>query len=724
MPLATTRLPLCLALFVACGPAKDPGADDAQDTPGADSDGPEDSVGDSVDDSDVDSIDSVADPVGDSVGDSVEDSVGDSVDSDTVTDSVDTPAADTPVDTAPTPPTPFHGTTGGFVDVTAALWATGEYVLPPEDESDPLGIPGTGVPTFGDPDSDGVEELVIHGVRLATAPPNSTRLVAFEPDGAGGWVYDEPLTTQLIRRTRTAPGVIADLDDDGDDDIVRSSVYDGLLDLNTGGTLGPGEVITPIGSFIRGLRSPTLVDFDNDGWLDIINSAYACGQANPWRVFAVIRTGVARWEVMPDLIPDSHDGNAFSLLYGNFGGDDTLVFLGDACSTNFRHPGFYVADPRRADGYATWTAYDAVPADAWFRLFPDGWGQPLTRRQPMGGANFDFDGDGTLDLVISPSDSYLYMFRGNGTRMFTDASNTIPALLERGPVGDPKLPWGVAVIDVDRDGWHDMIVGRGDDARVYTQGVAYNGPYQPSAFWNHGGQGFEEGRDVLGLSAIQTETQTLWAGDYDHDGDRDVFVGGTGTFPRVLRNDVVAPGANLILRLHGTTSNHLAAGAIIHLQAPGLPAQQWRVGSENTTNALGDYDVFLAAGDANTVPSVQITWPAGWTQTLTDVPTGALQVIEEPPTITLSEADRHLPGDGLSELVVRVEPRADDGSLRAASVSVEVAGGAPITWTGPIVPDGLAWTRTMLAPVGPGSTVVEVQIDGVPLKVRPRVWWD
>jgi hypothetical protein len=34
------------------------------------------------------------------------------------------------------------------------------------------------------------------------------------------------------------------------------------------------------------------------------------------------------------------------------------------------------------------------------------------------------------------------------------------------------------------------------------------------------------------------------------------------------------------------------------------------------------------------------------------------------------------------------------------------------------------WTRTLVAPQAPGSTAIEVTIDGVAVPIVPRVWWD
>src|SRR5690606_4840415 len=185
-----------------------------------------------------------------------------------------------------------------------------------------------------------------------------------------------------------------------------------------------------------------------------------------------------------------------------------------------------------------------------------------------------------------------------------------------------------------------------------------NGPYQPSVFYNRQGRGFVEARQVVGLDRLEGETQILVAEDVDDDGDRDLVVAGTDLLPRVLRNDVVPPGVPLSLRLRGTTSNHLGVGAVVQVTSPGLPLQTRMVGGEARFQSAGDHLIVVAAGAGTS--TVRVTWPTGREQVVA-LPAGRHEVVE-PPLITLSEADRHLPADGASPLVVTVTPTTPDGA--------------------------------------------------------------
>ena len=104
---------------------------------------------------------------------------------------------------------------------------------------------------------------------------------------------------------------------------------------------------------------------------------------------------------------------------------------------------------------------------------------------------------------------------------------------------------------------------------------------------------------------------------------------------------------------------------------------------------------------------------------------GATHTIVEPPTVTLSEPDRHAPADGATEITVTVTPRDADGAPRTAIVTIELdptlSAGA---WTGPATATGSTVTRTLRAPATAAQDRIVVALDGVPIGVAPRVWWD
>ena len=122
----------------------------------------------------------------------------------------------------------------------------------------------------------------------------------------------------------------------------------------------------------------------------------------------------------------------------------------------------------------------------------------------------DFDGDGDLDLMASSSGlrDQLRVFRNNGDGSFDET--TIEAGLE-GIVGGLNL----VPADYDNDGHADVLVLRG---------AWSNRPHPNSLLRSNGDGSFTDVTEAAGLSR-GAPTQTAAWGDYDNDGDVDLFVG-------------------------------------------------------------------------------------------------------------------------------------------------------------------------------------------------------
>ena len=67
----------------------------------------------------------------------------------------------------------------------------------------------------------------------------------------------------------------------------------------------------------------------------------------------------------------------------------------------------------------------------------------------------------------------------------------------------------------------------------------------------------------------------------------------------------------------------------------------------------------------------------------------------------------------------RLAPLADDLRVRGSGT---VATLVLDPFDGPAVADGLTWVQAVRGAVG--SAVFDITIDGVPMNVRPRVWWE
>ncbi len=241
-------------------------------------------------------------------------------------------------------------------------------------------------------------------------------------DGAGHFSA-EPLA-ELPDRTYSA--ALADLDGDGDLDIVSSNDKpDRKLVYRNDGT-GHFTVSSTFGEATWNTRYVTVADLNGDRRPDLIVANRSSNPAAPRPSYVCLNDGAGAFPSCAPLATQSatiivasdldRDGNT-DLLVPHRDGGQNLIFWNDGSGT-FREP-------------------------------PTPVGPSVSQIRAAAAA--DINGDGAVDLVVGDEKQGLFVYLGAGSRAF-DAP---VALTSAG-----GAPYAIAVADMNRDAKPDIVVGR------------------------------------------------------------------------------------------------------------------------------------------------------------------------------------------------------------------------------------------------------------------------
>ena len=242
----------------------------------------------------------------------------------------------------------------------------------------------------------------------------------------------------------------------------------------------------------------------------------------------------------------------------------------------------------------------------------------------MGLAVGDYDGDSRLDMfVTNMGDNVLY--RNNGGEIFEDTTGV--AGVGRGEIpGEHSVGWGTAFLDFDNDGLLDIYFVAGRLHPAMNAAGQYL-PDQPNALFHNRGDGTF--RDVSKQTASDHNgcARGLAVADVDGDGFLDMLVSNMDQPPVLLKNSG-NDNRWLEVQLVGVQSNRDGIGARLTLTAGG--ARQIRE-IQSGTSFLSQHSLVahFGLGRHQRVDELQIRWPSGIVQTLTDLPVNRMITVTE-----------------------------------------------------------------------------------------------
>ena len=527
-----------------------------------------------------------------------------------------------------------------FTDITAAAGIkfdhntgkTGQKYLPE--------TMGSGCAIF-DADGDGWLDILLVNSRDWIPCGRKSRSALYRNDGDGTFTDIAPgsgLDEELYRM-----GVAAgDYDNDGKDDLYITAIEGDRLYHNEGG--GKFRDVSQAAGVINANfgTSAAWLDFDRDGRLDLFVANYV-----QWTMKGDIRCSMDG-STKSYCTPEAYKGVP-SKLYRNLGSGrfEDVSRKAGVSDPSSKSLGVAVLD-FDGDGWSDiFVANDTQP-NKLYRNNRDGTfketgmlaGVALSEhgmpRGGMGVDSCDYDRSGRPHLLVGNfSNQMLGLYHNEGAGMFVDEapSSTV------GNSSLPALAFGTFFFDFDLDGHPDIFAACGhieeEIGRVMPK-IRYQ--QSPLLFRNRGNGQFENVSSAVGAEfARPIVARGAAYGDLDRDGDLDIVITTNHGPAYVFRNDGGNRNNWITVRTAGVKSNRNGIGAVVRVES--ASGKQWNcVHSGSSYCSQSDLSLTFGLGEDPLVTSLEIEWPSGTKQKLTNVPVNKFISVEEEKGIFLTTA--------------------------------------------------------------------------------------
>ncbi|MBM3773170.1 MAG: CRTAC1 family protein [Acidimicrobiia bacterium] len=504
-------------------------------------------------------------------------------------------------------------------------------------------ISGSGAAVF-DYDNDG--DLDVWLVQGGTLNPGHAPNTGATPEvAAGGRLYRNDLeiradgsrtlrfvdvtnASRIVARGYGQGVAVGDFDNDGWIDLYLTGFQRNQMFRNNGdGSFSDVSAQTGTGSPTSWGVSAAFVDVDRDGWLDLFVGNYLTYSLET-HVRCFMESGQedycapARYGPQRDRFYRNRGNGTFLDATAAAGMDREFGPALGVSTADFNGDGWidiFVANDQRENqlwinrGDGTF-ANRALAAG----VALDGAG---VAKADMGVDAGDVDNDGDEDLittVLTREGNTLYINDGHG--LFEDRSMASGVTA----ASRPYTGWGVGWIDVDNDGWLDLLAVNG----LVKQDLDARSPDNPFPYQqrnqllrNLGNGRFEDVTDRAGQVFALTETSRGAAfGDIDNDGDEDVLITNSGGPARLLINGIGTRHHWLGLRLVGGRTRRDMVGARVAVFRTDGPPLWRRARSDGSYASSNDPRVVVGLGTSARASGVRVIWPSGRTEEWTDVP--------------------------------------------------------------------------------------------------------
>jgi hypothetical protein len=424
-------------------------------------------------------------------------------------------------------------------------------------------------------------------------------------------------------------GAVGDYNNDGWPDIYETCLGGNVLYRNNGD--GTFTDVTAKAGVADGRWSTgaSFGDYDGDGYVDLMVVNYVDFHLNDLPGFGSapfckyrgidVQCGPRGLRGAGDSLFHNNGDGTFTDVSKAAGVNDPTGYYGlGAVWTDFNNtgrPDLYIANdstPKYLYKNLGNGKFQDVGLESGTAVSDDG-----SEQASMGIALGDYNHTGRASISVTNfSDENDLLYRNDGDWNFKEDSYASGIAL-------PSLPWvkwGTAFIDVDNDGWLDLIAVSG---HVYPQvdSLPSGGGYREPKILNLNQRNgtFCDASDEAGPALkARRVSRGLAIGDLFNDGNMDIVVGDIDGTPMLLRNRGITGRHWISFELAGVKSNRLALNARISIVARGM-TQTDEIHSGGSYLSQNDLRVHFGLGSAETVQSATIHWPSGKVETVNNL---------------------------------------------------------------------------------------------------------